>query len=263
MVAATRRGGSRGRRRWPDWRVLAHAAVTALLLNTVPFVLLAYGETRVSSVEAGVLNAATPLFTVIFAILLIPSERPGRWRLVGLALGLVGVSVVLGVWQLTPEGSAVVLLGGLCCLGAAMCYGAGFAYTRRHLTGLPLPAATVAALQVSCATVELALAAPLIGGAPGTPGRHGAAVVGALAVLGVLGTGVAYLLNTRLVRTAGATVASTVTYAIPVWSTGIGAVLLGEAVGWSTVVGGVLVVAAIALTRVRPAAVGPAGVSPS
>jgi drug/metabolite transporter (DMT)-like permease len=266
MVAATRRGGSRGRRCWRDRRVLAPAAVAALLLNTVPFVLLAYGETRVTSVQAGVLNAATPLFTVIFAILLIPSERPGRWRLVGLALGLVGVSMVLGVWQLELEGSAGALLGGLCCLGAATCYGAGFAYMRRHLTGLPLPAATLAALQVSCATVELALVAPLIGGAPGLPvggGRHGAAVVGALVVLGVLGTGVAYLLNTRLVRTAGATVASTVTYAIPVWSTGIGAVVLGEAVGWSTVVGGVLVVVAIALTRVRPAAVGPAGVSPS
>ncbi len=263
MVAATRRGARRDRndpgdrRFWRAWRVWGHAAVAALLLNTVPFVLLAYGETRVTSVEAGVLNAATPLFTVVFAILLIPSERPGRWRLVGLALGLAGVSVVLGIWQLNLEGSVGVVVGGSCCLGAATCYGAGFAYTRRHLTGLPLPAATLAALQVSCATVELAVAAPLIGGAPGAPGRVGVAVVGALVVLGVLGTGVAYLINTYLVRTAGATVASTVTYAIPVWSTGIGAAVLGEAVGWSTVVGGVLVVAAIALTRVRPAAVSP------
>jgi drug/metabolite transporter (DMT)-like permease len=242
VLAVTRQRLPRAPRAW------AHAAVAALLLNTVPFILLAYGETRVSSVEAGVLNAATPLFTVVFAMAMIPGERPGRRRVAGLALGLVGVVVVLGAWRAGPVGpSAAMLVGGLACLGATACYGAGFAYTRRYLTGLPYSAATLATLQVTCATAELVLVAPLLGGAPRWPGGTG--VVGALVVLGVLGTGAAYLLNTFLVRSAGATVASTVTYAIPVWATGLGAVLLSEPVGWSTVAGGLLVVVAIALTR--------------
>jgi drug/metabolite transporter (DMT)-like permease len=241
VVAATRAALPRTRQVW------AHAAVAALLLNTVPFILLAYGETRVTSVEAGVLNAATPLFTVVFAILLIPSERPGPWRLVGLGLGLVGVCFVLDIW---PVKVGTSLVGGLSCVGATICYGAGFAYTRRFLTGLSYPAASLATLQVSCAAIELAVVAPFLGGMPRLPERHTFAVAGALVALGVLGTGLAYLINTFLVRTAGPTVASTVTYAIPVWSTGIGVVALGEGVGWGTVVGGVLVVVAIGLTRV-------------
>jgi drug/metabolite transporter (DMT)-like permease len=262
VVAATRATVPLGRRDKGAGRVWGHAAVAAALLNTVPFILLAYGETRVTSVEAGILNAATPLFTVVFAILLIPSERPGPWRLTGLALGVVGVCFVLGIGQVNI-GTSVV--GGLSCVGATACYGAGFTYTRRYLTGLPYQAASLAALQVSCAAVELAVVAPLIGGAPAWPsggGRHVAAVVGALLALGVLGTGLAYLVNTSLVRTAGPTVASTVTYAIPVWSTGIGVVALGEGVGWGTVVGGVLVVVAIGVTRVSRSGTRPSSPCP-
>ena len=91
-----------------------------------------------------------------------------------------------------------------------------------------------------------AVVAPALAGLPHWPG--GPAAV-ALLALGALGTGVAYVLNLGVVRAAGPTVASTVTYVIPVWSTTIGAVLLAEPVGWNTVVGGVVVVAGVVVTR--------------
>jgi drug/metabolite transporter (DMT)-like permease len=88
--------------------------------------------------------------------------------------------------------------------------------------------------------------APVLAGLPAWPGVPAGV---ALLALGALGTGLAYVLNLGVVRTAGPTVASTVTYVIPLWSTAIGAVLLAEPVGWNTAVGGVLVVTGVVVTR--------------
>ena len=86
----------------------------------------------------------------------------------------------------------------------------------------------------------------MTGCVPAWPGVPAGA---ALLALGALGTGIAYVLNLGVLRAAGPTVASTVTYVIPIWSTAIGAVLLAEPVGWNTVVGGVLVVVGVVVTR--------------
>lgn len=242
-------------------RVWGHSAVVAVLLNSAPFVLLSYGETKVSSVLAGVWNATTPLFTLVFVLLSAQGERPTPRRLAGLALGFAGALTVLGVWNGLGVGEPAVLgawgglggggLGGsLACLAATACYGAGFAYTRRHLSRLPHSSTSLAALQITCAAAELALFAPLTSGGPRWPGAQAAL---ALLALGALGTGVAYIMNLRIVRTAGTGVASAVTYVTPLWSTALGALLLAEPVGWNTAAGGVLVIAAVALTRSAPA----------
>ncbi|MFJ5116743.1 DMT family transporter [Kitasatospora sp. NPDC088548] len=221
-----------------------HSAVVAVLLNAAPFVLFSYGETRVSSVLAGVMNATTPLFTLLFAVVTVAEERhPGPRRLVGLGLGFAGVLTVLGVWRGLGAGEAA---GGLLCLAAACCYGAGFAYLRRHLAARPYSATALSAVQITCGGAELAVVAPFAAGAPHWPGPGPAA---ALLVLGVLGTGVAYILNLGLVRTAGTAVAAAVTYVTPLWSTALGALLLAEPVGWNALVGGLAVIAAVALTR--------------
>ena len=107
-------------------------------------------------------------------------------------------------------------------------------------------AAALSAAQLLCASAELGVVAPVLAGLPAWPA--GPAAV-ALLALGALGTGWAYVLDLGVVRAAGPTVASTVTYVIPVWSTLIGAVLLAEPVGWNTVAGGVLVVAGVVVTR--------------
>src|SRR5919202_3509021 len=103
-------------------RLWAHLFVVALLFNSVPFGLFAWGETEVSSVVAGIANATTPLNVLLVSLAVLPTERPTRDRVLGLALGFLGVAVVLGPWR--DIGGQ--LLGYLACLAAAACYGVGF-----------------------------------------------------------------------------------------------------------------------------------------
>lgn len=153
-----------------DPRTWGHAAVVALLLHTVPFVLFPFGETRISSVQAGVWNATTPLFTMICSAAALRTERLGIRQLIGLALGFGGVLVVLDAWR-GPGPGPGQLTGSLACLGAALCYGVGFTYSRRHLTGLPQSATALATVQITAGAAELALVAPALGGPPRWPGR--------------------------------------------------------------------------------------------
>jgi drug/metabolite transporter (DMT)-like permease len=227
--------------------VWGHAAVVALLLNSVPFPLFAFGETKISSVLAGVWNATVPLATLAFVLVLLPDERPSPRRLVGMSTGFLGVLVVLGIWQGVETGP---LIGTLSCLGATTCYGAAFAYTRRFLSGRQHSATVLATAQVTCGTVQLGLVTPFVEGAPSWPGWGPMA---ALVVLGALGTGVAYQLNFTVIRAAGSTVASTVTYLTPLFSTALGAVFLHELVGWNTVAGAALIILGVVLSRSGPA----------
>ncbi|MEU4802672.1 DMT family transporter [Actinosynnema sp. NPDC023587] len=240
VCAVQRQGLPRDRGLW------GHALVVAALLNSVPFTLLAFGETKVSSVLAGVFNATTPLMTLLFVLLIVPQEKITKAKLAGLLVGFIGVLVVLNAWEGLGDD---VLVGSLACLGATFCYGAGFAYTRRFFSGGPHSASALSAVQITCGTAQLAVAAPVLGGLPEWPGWPAAA---ALLVLGAAGTGLAYVLNLDVIREAGPTVASTVTYLTPLWSTALGVLFLSEPAGWNTVVGGAVVVAGVLLAR-RPA----------
>lgn len=196
------------------WR---HLAIASLLLNVVPFTLFAYGEQHVSSVVAGLWNASAPLWVLIVVMLAFPEEQPTPARTAGLAVGFVGVALLLGPWQGLGGGQA---LGHLACAGAAVCYGVGFPYARRYVAGGPESGVVLAAGQLLCATVLLAVVTPLVR----APTVHiGAGGIAAILVLGILGSGVAYVLNYAILRAAGATTASTVTYLIPVFSTLLGA----------------------------------------
>lgn len=236
------------RQRLPrDPKVWGHGAVVALLLNAVPFPLFAFGETKVSSVLAGVWNATVPLATLVFVLLLLPEERPTARRLVGMAIGFVGVLVVLGIWNGVDTGP---LIGTLACLGATTCYGAAFVYSRRFMSARPESSLVLAAVQVACGTLELGLVTPVFAGGPTWPGFGAMA---ALLVLGALGTGVAYQLNFVVIRAAGSTVASMVTYITPLFSTALGAVFLAEPVGLNTVAGAALIILGVLMSRSRPA----------
>jgi drug/metabolite transporter (DMT)-like permease len=227
--------------------VWGHAAVVALLLNAIPFPLFAFGETRISSVLAGVWNATVPLATLAFVLLLLPDERPNARRVTGMATGFLGVLVVLGVWQGVDTGP---LIGTLSCLGATTCYGAAYAYTRRFLSRRKGSVTVLSTAQVTCGMVQLALVTPFVEGAPTWPGWG---ATSALLVLGALGTGLAYQLNMTVIRAAGSTIASTVTYLTPLFSTVLGAVFLLEPVGWNTVAGAVLIILGVLLSRSGPA----------
>jgi drug/metabolite transporter (DMT)-like permease len=219
----------------------AHLFVVGLLLCVLPFTLFAYGETRISSGLASIINATTPLLTMVVASVFLPAERPTAARLVGLGLGFAGVLVVFAPWRGVGTGS---LLGELACLGATTCYGCAFVYLRRFVLPLRLDPVTVALIQVGLAGVVLLVAAPFVSSDP----IHVTwAVLGAMLALGVLGTGLAYVMNTNVVAGLGATAASTVTYLTPVVGVVLGVVVLGERISWNEPVGGLVVILGVAL----------------
>ena len=237
LLAARRERLPRGRRTW------GHVFVLAIFFNSIPFSLFAWGETEVSSVVAGLWNATSPLCTLVVVLLVLPEEHPTRERVLGLLVGFAGTVLVLGPWS----GFHGALLGNLACFGAAACYGIGFPYARRNLTGLPYSVVALSAAQVLVGTAQLALVMPLTSVPDSVP--LDAAL--SLAALGAGGTGIAYLLNYTVIRRAGATLASTVGYPIPVFATLLGIVVLGEALEWNQPVGAVVVLVGVALSQGR------------
>lgn len=228
-----------GRRTW------AHLAVLALISNALPFSLIAYGETHISSVLAGLWNATTPLFTLAIALVMLPEERPTRQRIGGLALGFAGVAVVLGPWSGLGGPS---LEGSLAVAGASACYGLSFTYLRRYVTEQADTDVALVAGQLLCGTLMMGVATLLFTSAPS---HLGAGPVLSVSALGVLGTGLAYVLNYSVVRRAGATIASTVTYLVPLFATACGVVLLDEGFAWHEPVGALVVLLGVALAHGR------------
>ena len=148
---------------------------------------------------------------------------------------------------------ATSLTGNLLCLGAAASYGLGFPYARRYLARRPEGPLSLATAQLICATVELAILTPIFTHAPhGLAAKHVLSIV----ALGVFGTGLTFVLNYSLVRDVGATVTSTVAYTIPIVSTLLGIVALGEPLEWYEPLGAAIIVvgAVLAQARDRPGA---------
>ena len=172
-----------------------------------------------------------------------PEERPTGRRIAGLLAGFGGVLVVLGPWR--SHGSSE-LAGQLMCLGAAACYGIAFPYTRRFVASRSDSGMSLSAGQLIWASAQLGIATIFIGGAP-----HDVDLDPILAVLalGVLGTGFAYILNYAVVRLAGATTASTVTYLVPIVSTALGIAILGEQLDWNQPAGAAMVLASVAFSE--------------
>ncbi len=239
IAAVTRTPLPRARETW------RHLFIASLLFNSVPFTLFAIGETEISSVLAGIINATTPLATLIVVLGAFPEEHPTRERIAGLLVGFAGVLVVIGVWQGLGSGE---LVGILACVGAVACYGVGFPYTRRHLASLPDSRVALAASQVACGTIVLAplavLAGPLHG--PVTV-EVGLGMLG----LGALGSGIAYVLNYLVISRAGPTAASTVTYLTPLFAVVVGVAFLGEQVEWNEPVGALIVLLGVAISQGR------------
>jgi drug/metabolite transporter (DMT)-like permease len=222
-----------------DSAAWGHVAVVGALMNALPFTLFAFGEQHVSSVIAGLWNGTTPLMTLVAVLAFLPDERPDRRRLAGLAGGFAGVVVLLGPWQGLGGDE---LLGHVACALGACCYGLGLTYTRRHLSGRPETGVSLAGAQLLCATAMLLVVAPFAG-MPSFALDTGQ-VAGAL-VLGVLGSGLAYVLTHSIVRAAGATTFSLVTYVIPIFSTFLGVTILSESVTWNQPAGAAIVLASM------------------
>jgi drug/metabolite transporter (DMT)-like permease len=244
-------------------RTWGHLAVSAVLLSVLPFTLFALAEVRVSSALAGIGNATTPLVAVLCSLVLLPSERLAPHKLAAVLVGFAGVVVIMQPWAATGRPD---LLGFGMTLVAAACYGLGWTYNRRYLAradlgGLSMPTALLALGTVMMAPVLLVwwwgqrdtLAAPWSIHPSTTSGSALLPVLATLA-LGLAGTGFAYMLQFDVVRAAGATVSTTVTYLIPVVSVVLGVLLLDERLDWPQLLGAAVVLASAVVVgwRRRP-----------
>ncbi len=229
------------------WR---HLAVVAILLNSVPFALFAYGETHVSSILAGLINAMTPLATLAVLLIAFPEEKPTRERVIGLVLGFLGVLVVLGVWEGLRTGQ---LLGSLACVGAVCCYGVAFPYARRHLSMDPETTLAKATGQVVLGAAFLipALLISEIVAAPQHRGHLGAGTILGMLALGVLSTGFAYILNFQVIDAAGSSTASGVAYLSPIAVVIVGMAFLNEHLYWYEPVGAVIILLGVTVSQGR------------
>ncbi len=233
----------------PIGAIWAHLGVVAVTLCVLPFLLFAWAEQHISSGLASIYNATTPLMTMLVAAIVLPEERPTSRRLAGLLVGLIGVLVVLGAWHGITGGSGAAQAA---CLLATASYGAAFVYLRRFLAHRAIPALSVATVQVCIGAAVMLALAPFVAA---QPVHLTARVVVSVLLLGVLGTGLAYVWNTNVVTLWGATTASTVTYLTPVIGVSLGVLVLAEPITWNQPVGAALVIAGVALTRARQAGI--------
>jgi drug/metabolite transporter (DMT)-like permease len=227
-----------------DRRVWLHLAVAALLHNALPFLLFAIGEETVSSGITGVLNATTPLWTLVVAIAVGVDRRLGLPRLAGLVLGLAGILVIFAPWH----ADGLLSWGALACVAAAISYGFSYTYESRFLSNTGSSPVALAGAQMMAASGFVLLAVPA-GGL--TPVHLSVVPVLAVVVLGVLCTGIAFALNYRLLATESAVAVSMVGYLIPVVSVLLGTIFLHEELNPRVLVGMVIVLAGVALTRLR------------
>src|SRR3954447_19067368 len=198
-------------------RANAHWLVVVGLVNTaIPFWLLSWGETRIQSGLASIVEAAVPIFNAALAFLFFRELRVTGTRLVGVGVGFVGVALLVGA---QPQGK---LLGALAVVGMALCYGAGGLMASRHLREVPAHA-----VALGTTTVAAIVASPAgIAQAPhDVPSWK---TFASIAVLAVIGTAIAYLLFFAILANAGSGYASLVTYLVPPVALAYGAIFLGE-----------------------------------
>lgn len=224
-----------------------HLWVVALLLNVIPGYLFAVAQTEVTSILAGIINAVTPLMTLLAIMLAFREEKPKSYQVVGLILGFIGVLTVLGAWQGLGDNPPSAVIALLC---AVACYGVSYPYSRKFVIPKKLQAESLAAGQLTMGALTL-LPAYLINGISITNYRPGPVL--AMLTLGILGSGFAYIWNFKIMEAAGSAIASTVTYVTPVVAVIVGIIFLGEGVTWYEPVGGLIVLlgAAISQNRVK------------
>jgi drug/metabolite transporter (DMT)-like permease len=204
-----------------------------LIQVTGPFMLITIGEQEISSSLTGILVAAAPIFTFLLAFALEGEERATPASLGGVALGIAGVVLLLGV---DAPGGASALVGGLLVVLATTGYAVGAWYVKRRVPGVQ----PVGAVATTCAASALmTLPVALLTFPDHVPSL---AASGSLVALGVGGTGIAFVLFYSLVATDGPRTTSLVAYVAPGFSVVYGVVLLDESFGLTTLAGLVLIV---------------------
>ena len=217
--------------------VWATFAVMGFLNNAIPFTFIVHAQTSISSGLASIVNATTPLFTILVAGVFLADERFSVLRLAGVAIGLFGVVVMIGTDALDGIGSSV--WAQMFSLGAAVSYGIASVFGRRFRT-MGIDPIQVAMGQVTMSSLMLWPVAIVLD-RPFDLAMLSATVWGAMGVLSVICTACAYILYFKVLERAGATNISMVTFLVPVSAILLGVLFLGETLHISHVIGMLLI----------------------
>jgi drug/metabolite transporter (DMT)-like permease len=230
------------------WRFMreypGRVAALGLLSIAIPFMLISYGETQISSGLTGILVAPGPLFVALFAPFLDPTERVDRRGAFGLLVGFAGVVALVGGDTIHDRGE---FLGSLAVLGAALSYGLGAMYAKNRLSHAGVPPIVMSFFScVAAAIITLPLAFATMGRNDPDLGETAAVVS-----LGVIGTALAFVLYYSLITETGAGRASLVGYTIPPIALLYGATLLDERITVASVVGLILILLGVGMAGAK------------
>ncbi|GJL94974.1 MAG: ABC transporter permease [Hyphococcus sp.] len=226
------------------WTNSAWAAFASMgiLNNLIPFALIFYGQTQIGASLASILNATTPVFTVIVAHFLTSNERATPSKVAGAALGVAGVVLLIGFDAL--KGQSLAVLGMMGCLGAALSYAFAAIYGRRFQR-MKVEPVTVAFGQVTATMVMVAPAALVID-TPWLLATPGTGALLSIFALGLLSTALAYVIFFFLLARSGATNITLVTFLIPISGIFLGIVVLGEHLFWNHIAGLIVITLGLA-----------------
>ena len=238
-----------------DWRIWVGFLILGLLNNVIPFSLITWGELRISSGLASILNATTAILGVLVASLAFADERLTARKMTGVVVGFLGVTVAIGLTALTQF--SLTSLSQLAVLGAAASYALAGAFARYRMKGVkPQVVAAGALLGASLMIVPMALIHE------GVPSLHYSAHVwAALGYLAFMATAAAYLLFYRVVAMAGAGNTSLVTLLVAPVAIVLGALFLGEALASRAYLGFGLLALGLLIIDGRAFGRGPRGTS--
>jgi drug/metabolite transporter (DMT)-like permease len=228
-----------------DRKIWQKLWVVAMLLNVIPGVLFAFAQQYVTSVLASIINAGTPLMTLVFMLLVFREEKLKPEQIIGLLIGALGVLTVVGVWKDLGDNQ---LVGVIALLIAISCYGASYPYSTRNVIPLKLKPEALATGQLIMAAVTL-LPFFIISGISTDFYRLQSVI--AMLCLGIFGSGFAYIWNFAITAAAGSAIASTVTYLTPVVAVIVGFLYLGEVIVWHEIVGALIVIVGALLSQGR------------
>jgi drug/metabolite transporter (DMT)-like permease len=198
--------------------------VVGLLSNALPFCLIVWGQTQISSGLASIFNATTSFFTVIIAGIFLADERITRQKIIGVIFGVFGVIILIGPEAL--RGLTGPVFGQLAVMGASISYALSSVYSRRF-KDWGLPPLVVVTGQVSMATLIL-LPIMIIVDKPWEQPFIPLVAIGAILGLSIFSTVIAFIIFFRLIASAGATNATLVTFLIPISAVLLGVTFLGE-----------------------------------
>jgi drug/metabolite transporter (DMT)-like permease len=227
--------------------------IAAILFNTVSFVGMATAVSRISTVQVSIWNALVPLVTLGFVLVFIPEENPTWRRVTGLSMGFLGALFIAHPWSGLGDFDAI---GTGAIMVGTTSYAAGLVYARRNFVNVKDTPTSIAAGQMLCASIHFTLILPWF--VTITTDASTISLI-SLLILGVVGTGITYIMIQTLIKQSGAGVASDTTYVILFVAIMLGIVVLGEAINVWQIIGSALILVGLVIinTKERTPAVTP------